>query len=716
MKTVEPEAVGPAEDPATRLNRLESGDEERHETERPSTESERRPEPKSTKPPHKAARTRRKLAKGIYKDRYGVAATVKVDGIQRERRFARGTAIKTMRTWQDTTRASLRSMPKGAKHTLAYDAPRYLRQVEHQLASIRDRRRHLNLWLTKFGSYLTLSLERHLPELNAQLYEWRETLSGSSCNHRRDALMNLVRRLYGGSAAAGLSDLVTFPKPPPRIRAVSRVHLAAVLAQIGPGTVLAARLQLMSWTGMRPAQMGLLTPEHFVLDHEVQMPHVIVPRAKGGKEALIPLLEEGIAAAREFMRLEAYGAWRTGKPNKALAVAARKAGQEPFTVYQIRHSFASALRESGADVADIQYMYGHTNPNTTIIYAPRVMKKNRKAIERIRAAEKPRRETGEDVIDISKTGSLPAGRAGPCQGADLRQVRPVGRGAQREPRGEQQQEPPGRSAAAGVGAVLGSEGQAVAMSDLDVAYREQLEAKLARPRTPWEAPWQTRAMLAWMETHPGGRLAADDVGRAWVWSDLHLDHRDIVWQFSRPFQTLDEMRRTLLEAWRQTVDEGDLVICAGDVTVGAPSRVIDEELAGLSGEKLLVVGNHEFVNNLADPKGYGFEAAYPTLVCDSDPPLLLTHEPLETVPAGAVNVHGHLHGTHARSAARQSRRHLNVNVELLSYRPVRLAELAAAARVLVAGGVEPQQTTMRTIELAARKAVAARRRTALYKE
>ena len=116
------------------------------------------------------------------------------------------------------------------------------------------------------------------------------------------------------------------------------------------------------------------------------------------------------------------------------------------------------------------------------------------------------------------------------------------------------------------------------MTKLDVAYREQLEAELARPRAPWHVvPWQTRAMLAWMETHAGGRLAADDVARAWVWSDLHLDHRDIVWHFSRPFRTVDGMRRALIEAWRQTVGESDLVICAGDVTVGSPNPAIDEE-------------------------------------------------------------------------------------------------------------------------------------------
>ena len=32
----------------------------------------------------------------------------------------------------------------------------------------------------------------------------------------------------------------------------------------------------------------------------------------------------------------------------------------------------------------------------------------------------------------------------------------------------------------------------------------------------------------------------------------------------------------------------------------------------------------------------------PTL-CATDPPLVLTHIPLLMVPAGAVNVHGHLH-------------------------------------------------------------------------
>ena len=127
---------------------------------------------------------------------------------------------------------------------------------------------------------------------------------------------------------------MTFPKPSPKARWVERTHIADVLAQLEPGTTLAARLNLMRWTGMRPSQMGRLTPEDFVLDHSDKIPHVIVPRGKGGKDALVPLVEEGIAAAREFIALDAYGPWSTAKAgNKALAKAAHKAGREAFTTY-----------------------------------------------------------------------------------------------------------------------------------------------------------------------------------------------------------------------------------------------------------------------------------------------------------------------------------------------------------------------------------------------
>ena len=64
-----------------------------------------------------------------------------------------------------------------------------------------------------------------------------------------------------------------------------------------------------------------------------------------------------------------------------------------------------------------------------------------------------------------------------------------------------------------------------------------------------------------------------------------------------------------------------------------------------------------------------------TLFAPGEPPLLLTHVPLLQVPAGCINVHGHVHGKQPPS----SNRHINVNVEQLNYRPARLSDIRRLA-------------------------------------
>lgn len=330
------------------------------------------------------SRSRTRVAPGIYKDRWGLAATVKVKGIQREIRFPPGTALKTIRARRDELRVSLRTLPDGDRHTLSHDAERYLDQVQNTLrVSLRDRRRDLATWLPRFGHLRTLSLPSHLANLNAQLHEWRRTLAASSCNHRRHALIHLVRLLYGRRAAVDLVDLVRFPPAPPQPRWVQRTHIDAVLAQLMPGSKTRVRLDLMHWTGMRPSQMGRLTREDFHLHDPI--PYVTVPRGKRGRLAAVPLVDEAVTAARAFIDGDAFGAWSTPSANKAIRTAARKANLEPFTVYQIRHSFATWLRHAGADLADIQDLYGHTDPTTTRIYAAPTLAKQRDAIRRLRA-------------------------------------------------------------------------------------------------------------------------------------------------------------------------------------------------------------------------------------------------------------------------------------------------------------------------------------------
>ena len=352
---------------------------------------------------NQSARRRVRIAEGIYKDRHGLAATVKVNGLQREIRFPPGTPLKTIRARRDELRVSLRTLPAGERHTLAHDAERYLQQVSGELVGFSDRRHQIGQWVQRFGHLRTLALSQHVALLNDQLHQWRETLSASACNHRRNALTNLVKVLHGRRAAGELIDLVRFAQPPPKPRWLERSHIAEVLAQLTPGSKTVVRLRLMHWTGMRPSQMGRLQPEDFRLDEPT--PFVVVPRGKGGRLAAMPLVGEGLDAARDFMALRAYGWWSCPSANKALERAARKAGRPAFTVYQIRHSFATGLRRTGSDVADIQDLYGHTDPETTMIYAPPQLQKHAAAIERLRRADRMPAPTPRGIRLADPAGS-----------------------------------------------------------------------------------------------------------------------------------------------------------------------------------------------------------------------------------------------------------------------------------------------------------------------
>ena len=194
-----------------------------------------------------------------------------------------------------------------------------------------------------------------------------------------------MRVLYGRRAAVELIDLVRFVPALPQPRWIDRRHIADVLAQLPLESMMRVRLELMHWTGMRPSQMARLQAEDFRLDDAI--PYVAVPRGKRGRLAAVPLVPEGLAAARAFLATRAFGPWSRDTVNRALRSAAARAGRPPFTTYQIRHSFAAGLRRAGADVADIQDLFGHVRPETTMIYAPPELAKHRDALERLRAID-----------------------------------------------------------------------------------------------------------------------------------------------------------------------------------------------------------------------------------------------------------------------------------------------------------------------------------------
>lgn len=326
----------------------------------------------------------RSPGRGVYDWPQSPRAVVRVGPHRRDKRFPKDTPIRTIRAWQDETRTTLRTLPADrSSGTLADDAPRYLAIVSSQIESHVDRARDVGYWVAAHGTIRTAELYRHVGKLNETLAGWRKERSASTCNHRRDALTNLVRVIVGRKAARDLADdLIRFKAPPPVPRARPRDEIASVLSWLREGSKTRARLELLHWTGMRPSQMARLEPTAFHLD--ARIPYVEVPRGKFGRLARVPLVPPGVAAARAFVDAGAWGPWSVSAANTRLVTAAKKAGVAPFTTYVIRHSFATELRHH-ADVADIQSLYGHTDPRTTEIYAVPDLAKQHAAIGKLTA-------------------------------------------------------------------------------------------------------------------------------------------------------------------------------------------------------------------------------------------------------------------------------------------------------------------------------------------
>ena len=196
-----------------------------------------------------------------------------------------------------------------------------------------------------------------------------------------------------------------------------------------------------------------------------------------------------------------------------------------------------------------------------------------------------------------------------------------------------------------------------------------------------------RAMLKACQRLPARRLQAENV---WLWSDLHLGHDNIIRYTERPFANAEEMDSCLYANWQATVGKDDTLVFVGDMAmrkaVGTHTWQRVRSAAGVA--KHLVIGNHDLTGS-GELRVDGFDDICAVLCIDGDPPLLCTHMPLDEVPAGCVNVHGHTHAEPPRAS-----RHINVSVEQLDYRPIALSRIRALARELLAGHYPAGTTTL----------------------
>lgn len=164
--------------------------------------------------------------------------------------------------------------------------------------------------------------------------------------------------------------------------------------------------------------------------------------------------------------------------------------------------------------------------------------------------------------------------------------------------------------------------------------------------------------------------------RTWIVSDWHFHHKNMLRTGKiaiRPFDTLDEMHKTIIDNHNAVVAPNDLVICLGDVTLERnPNSEALHIVTKLAGEKWLLLGNHDHY----DPEQYrgiaGFSKITATLTRAG---FILSHIPVHPTQMGRFkgNIHGHTHENHVQrfdfelSAPKRQEDFLSVDAPSLLY-------------------------------------------------
>jgi calcineurin-like phosphoesterase family protein len=181
-------------------------------------------------------------------------------------------------------------------------------------------------------------------------------------------------------------------------------------------------------------------------------------------------------------------------------------------------------------------------------------------------------------------------------------------------------------------------------------------------------------------TH-GSAVTIDPFGSrdVWVWSDIHWGHKNIIKYTDpfRPYTSVDEMNTALIANYRAVVKPDDIVIFGGDIafmSLGAINALLDS----LPGYKIQIVGNHD-MDRSGKLMEMNFDERHLCMLIDVkdqevDTQLLVSHYPIDNVPRGLFNLHGHIHQNIAKEW------NLNMCVEHTKCAPLHIRDVVAAIK------------------------------------
>lgn len=165
-------------------------------------------------------------------------------------------------------------------------------------------------------------------------------------------------------------------------------------------------------------------------------------------------------------------------------------------------------------------------------------------------------------------------------------------------------------------------------------------------------------------------------------ADLHLGHANIIKLNNRPFKTIEEMDKTLIENWNKVVTPNDDIYILGDLCYRTHHDNMLHYISQLKGRKHLIVGNHDTnIVKDADLRRYFVEITSYKEIVDGPYKLVLFHYPIVEWNGyfrNAIHLYGHIHNNFNNPTTQYISNipnAYNVGADILGYTPRTIEEI-----------------------------------------
>ncbi len=162
-------------------------------------------------------------------------------------------------------------------------------------------------------------------------------------------------------------------------------------------------------------------------------------------------------------------------------------------------------------------------------------------------------------------------------------------------------------------------------------------------------------------------------------ADTHFGHERIIDLCNRPFKTVEDQTRGLIERWNNVVSANDHVFVIGDFAFKADRDTQLQIFTSLNGTKSLISGNHDH-SGVKELPWTSYNACKPELAVTSQlrfryekQTYFMNHYAMRTWPEDhhdAIHLFGHSHGTLPDLG-----RSTDVGVDCWNYTPVSTAQI-----------------------------------------